>query len=132
MGFGTVCLVNSDSPTLPTALLIRAAHALMAPGERIVLGAAEDGGYYLLGMQRPDAHLFAGIAWSTSGVAAATRARAAALGLDVVTLPTWYDVDDAASLDRLLADADDGYVAPATRGWLERAGLRGRLNIAAQ
>ena len=71
-----------------------------------MLGPADDGGYYLLGMKQPHPHLFADIAWSTGGVAAATRARAAALGLDVVTLPTWYDVDDAASLDRLVAGAD--------------------------
>ena len=83
-GFGAVCLLNSDSPTLPTALLVRAARALLAPGERVVLGPAEDGGYYLLGMKQPHAHLFADIAWSTDSVAAATRARAAALGLEVV------------------------------------------------
>ena len=113
-------------------MLIQAARALLAPGERIVLRPAEDGGYYLLGMQRPHAHLFAGIAWSTSSVAAATHARAETLGLDVVTLPTWDDVDDAASLERLLAGADDGYAAPATKAWIERSGLRGRLSIAAQ
>jgi len=75
-GVSAVCLVNSDSPTLPTSVLIQAARALLAPGERIVLGPAEDGGYYLLGMQRPHAHLFAGIAWSTGSVAAATVMRA--------------------------------------------------------
>ncbi len=131
-GFGAVCLVNSDSPTLPTASLIRAAHALLLPGERIVLGPADDGGYYLLGMKQPHAHLFADIAWSTSGVAAATCSRAAALGLDVVTLPSWYDVDDAATLNRLVADADGGYAAPATNAWIERNGLRGRMSLAAQ
>ena len=94
-------MLNSDSPTLPTALLIRAAHALLAPGDRVVLGPADDGGYYLLGMKQPHAHLFADIAWSTADVAAATRARAATLGLEVVKLPAWYDVDDAASLARL-------------------------------
>ena len=121
-GVSAVCLVNSDSPTLPTSVLIQAARALLAPGERIVLGTAEDGGYYLLGMQRAHAEL----------VAAATHARAVTLGLDVVTLPAWYDVDDAASLDRLLAGADDGYAAPATNAWIERSGLRRRLSIAAQ
>jgi rSAM/selenodomain-associated transferase 1 len=130
--FGAICLVNSDSPTLPTALLIQAARALLVPAERVVLGPAEDGGYYLIGMKRPHAHLFADIAWSTSSVAAMTHARAVALGLEVVTLPTWYDVDDAASLDRLLARADNGYPAPATSAWIERNGLRGPLSIAAQ
>jgi rSAM/selenodomain-associated transferase 1 len=136
--FAAVCLVNSDSPTLPTALLVRAAHALLAPGERVVLGPAEDGGYYLLGMQQPHAHLFADIAWSTSEVAAATRRRAAALDLDVVMLPTWYDVDDAASLTRLLAKTADPaldhqpYGAAATRACLARIGLNEPQRIAAQ
>jgi hypothetical protein len=132
MGFGAVCLVNSDSPTLPTEALVAAARALLAPGDRIVLGPANDGGYYLLGMKQPHAHLFADIAWSTDGVAAATLSRTEALGLAAVTLATWYDVDDEASLDRLVAGADGGYGAPATHAWIERNGLRGRMSLAAQ
>jgi uncharacterized protein len=132
IGFGAVCLVNSDSPSLPTASLIDAARALLAPGDRIALGPADDGGYYLLGMKQPHPHLFADIAWSTSSVAAATQVRASALGLDVVMLPAWYDVDDAASLDRLVTGTDDGYAAPATNGWIDRSGLRGRISFAAQ
>ena len=128
MGFAAVCLVNADSPTLPTAILAAAARALLAPDERVVLGPAEDGGYYLLGMQRPHSHLFADIAWSTDHVAAATRARATALGLEVVTLPTWYDVDDAASLARLIDEVHEvasvgglvPYAAPATTDLLDR------------
>ncbi len=137
-GYGAVCLVNSDSPTLPTSLLIAAARALLGPGERVVLGPADDGGYYLIGMNQPHAHLFADIAWSTEGVAAATRARAAALRLDVVTLPTWFDIDDMGSLARLLAEANgspDGlqpYPAPATMAWLGRSPLVGDMSIAAQ
>ena len=65
-------------------------------------------------MKQPHAHLFADIAWSTGEVAAATRARAAALGLEVVVLPTWYDVDDAASLARLLAEAGGDMPSPGT------------------
>jgi uncharacterized protein len=137
-GFGAVCLVNSDSPTLPTALLIRAASALLQAGERVVLGPAEDGGYYLLGMKRPYARLFADIAWSTSSVADATCARAMALGLDVIMLPTWYDVDDQSSLERLIgetaqtATAMQPYAAPATNAWIERSGLNRRMSLAAQ
>jgi hypothetical protein len=50
----------------------------------------------------------------------------------VVKLPTWYDVDDAATLGRLVAGADQGYAAPATNAWIERSGLRGRMSLAAQ
>jgi uncharacterized protein len=139
-GFGAVCLLNSDSPTLPTAVLMHAARALLAPGERVVLGPAEDGGYYLLGMKQPYAHLFADIAWSTSDVAAATRARAASLGLELVSLPTWYDVDDAATLARLVAElaADTAraglspYAAPATRNCVGHMVSGGDRSIAAQ
>jgi rSAM/selenodomain-associated transferase 1 len=124
-GFGAACVVNSDGPTLPTRLLVQAARALLEPGERIVLGAADDGGYYLLGMKQPHAHLFADIAWSTSSVAEATYARAMHLGLEVISLPSWYDVDDTESLARLMADAGQGgsYPAPATRACLARLQL---------
>jgi len=130
-GFGAAIVLNSDSPTLPTSLLATAAFLLLAPGERVVLGPAEDGGYYLLGATSAHAGLFADIAWSTDTVAATTRVRAASLGLPVIELAGWYDVDDAASLDRLLAElrtppppAGLGpHAAPATRVALSRMGL---------
>jgi rSAM/selenodomain-associated transferase 1 len=102
--FGAAVVLNSDSPTLPTQLLTRTALALAAPGDRVVLGPAEDGGYYLLGMKAAHAHLFSDIVWSTADVAARTRQRAGEIGLELVELPLWYDVDDAGSLQRLAED----------------------------
>lgn len=137
-GFGAACVVNSDSPTLPTELLVQAARVLLAPGERVVLGPADDGGYYLLGMKQAYAHLFADITWSTSGVAAATHERATSLGLDVVMLPVWYDVDDAAALSRLTTELTGAmaelqpYQAPATRACMEDIGLIRHYRVAAQ
>ena len=131
-GFGAVCLVNSDSPTLSTACVIRAAHALLVPGDRIVLGPVNDGGYYLFGMKYPHPRRFADLAWSTNGGAAATLARATALDLDVVTLRPWYDVDDAARFNRIVAGADQGSIAPAANAWIERNRWRRRMNLAAQ
>ena len=95
------------------------------------IGPAEDGGYYLLGATSAHAGLFADIAWSTDTVAATTRVRAASLGLEMVELATWYDVDDAASLDRLLAELRAvpshtslrPHAAPATHAALSRLGL---------
>jgi glycosyltransferase A (GT-A) superfamily protein (DUF2064 family) len=130
-GYGAACVVNSDSPTLPTSVLVEAAHVLLAPGERVVLGPADDGGYYLLGMKRAHAHLFADIVWSTDAVAEATRVRAFELGLPVVELPVWYDVDDASALARLRAELVDGAVAPATFACLERI-AGDTLRVAAQ
>jgi uncharacterized protein len=134
-GHGAVCLVNADSPNLPTAFLTQAAAALAADGDRVVLGPAEDGGYYLIGMKAAHAELFADVAWSTPSVAAATRQRAARLGLAVVELAPWYDVDDAPTLARLCRDLaapprPDGlepYPAPVTAGCLARLGVCGAL-----
>jgi hypothetical protein len=129
LGHRAAVVLNSDSPTLPTSLLVRTASALAADPGRVVLGPADDGGYYLLGMTAPHAHLFADIAWSTSSVAAQTRARAAALGLRVLELPTWYDVDDEAGLARLRqpASTQNGllpYAAPFTALALARMGIQ--------
>jgi uncharacterized protein len=136
-GYGAVCLVNSDSPNLPTATLRQAAEALAAPGERIVLAPAEDGGYCVIGMKTPHAHLFEDIHWSTEHVAAETCDRARALGLEVVALPSWYDVDDQASLSRLIdelfgvtkpaAGGPMPYPAFATVGCIARLGLAKRV-----
>jgi uncharacterized protein len=127
-GHDAVCLLNSDSPNLPTTLLAQAAAALGEDGDRVVLGPAEDGGYYLLGIKAPHRHLFEGIAWSTGAVAEETRARARALGLTIVELDPWYDVDDGAGLHRLYLDLVSGrsaggpcaYHAPATAGCIAR------------
>ena len=106
-GYGSVCLINSDSPTLPTAVLVDAVRALAAPGDRLVLGPAEDGGYYLIGLKRAHHSLFENIAWSTPLVFAQTTERAREVGLCPVVLPVWYDVDDLASLRRLNAELRD-------------------------
>jgi uncharacterized protein len=126
-GYGTACLVNADSPTLPATYLVEAAGALRTPGDRLVLGPAEDGGYYLIGLKRPHSRLFEDIAWSTERVFAQTLDRAAELGLETVTLPPWYDVDDLESLRRVAAEirgAGPGISpAPHTARFLAASGL---------
>ena len=128
-GHSAVCVLNSDSPTLPTACLVDAARSLAA-GQAVVLGAADDGGYYLLGMRVANPLLYSGVSWSTERVAAETRAAAGDAGLAVHELPEWYDVDDRAALGRLIADLDGGagYPAPATASLVAALGLRGRLS----
>jgi rSAM/selenodomain-associated transferase 1 len=127
-GYEGACLVNADSPTLPASLLAEAITSLRAAGDRVVLGPATDGGYYLIGLKQPHRQLFHDIAWSTERVYRQTAERAASIGLELVTLPAWYDVDDAASLDLLcreLLDGQrppqcirDGYAASQTRDYL--------------
>jgi rSAM/selenodomain-associated transferase 1 len=128
MGHPSACVLNSDSPNLPTRLLRAAEMILAAEGDRVVLGPAEDGGYYLLGMKRAHAHLFAHIDWSSQKVAAQTRQRAADIGLEVVELDTWYDVDEPANFFRLLTELEepatpDAFAAPRSAAIAQRLGL---------
>src|SRR5271155_2063370 len=67
-GFASVCLIDSDSPTVPRAAFEQAVRELAHPGDRLVLGPADDGGYYLIGLKHPRPEPFADIAWSTSAV----------------------------------------------------------------
>ena len=119
-GFDQVVLVGSDNPTIRPGLLQRAAQELEVAD--VVIGPSEDGGYYLIAMSRPHAGLFERITWSTDVVFAETLERASELGLTASTVPTWYDVDNADGLRRLVAELqtlpDD--VAPATRRSLAR------------
>ena len=106
-------VLNSDSPTLPTSLLVETAQVLARPGDRAVFGPALDGGYYLLGLKAKHHRLFEDIAWSTDRVAQQTLERAAELKLPVHILPTWYDIDDVAGLEMLRAELfDDRSFAP--------------------
>lgn len=89
-------LVNSDSPTLPAAILQQAVTAVRQ-GDTVVLSPALDGGYTLIGLSAAHPLLFAQIPWSTGEVFAQTVARAEANGLSVRVIDGWYDVDDAAS-----------------------------------
>jgi rSAM/selenodomain-associated transferase 1 len=106
-GHASAVVLNSDSPTLPTAYLVETAAALARPGDRAVLGPSSDGGYYLLGLKTAHRHMFENIAWSTAQVAKQTLERAREIGLDVHRLPVWYDVDDVDGLRRLRTELSE-------------------------
>lgn len=122
-GFSAVCLIDSDSPTMPQHALLQAVERLSRPGDRMVLGGEDDGGYYLVGIKRLHHRLFENIDWSTERVFAQTLERAGEISLPAELLPTWYDVDDAATLERLrrelAAPQVMGYDARHTRAYLE-------------
>jgi uncharacterized protein len=121
-GFSAVCLIDSDSPTMPQHALLQAVEGLSRAGDRMVLGGSDDGGYYLLGIKRLHPRLFEQIDWSTERVFHQTLERAKEISLQVELLPTWYDVDDAATLERLrqelAASETAGYDARHTRLFL--------------
>jgi uncharacterized protein len=126
MGFASVCLINSDSPTVPAQVFAEAASVLTQPEETLVLGPSSDGGYYLIGLRKLHRALFENISWSTESVIQQTLERAGQLNLKIHRLPTWYDVDDRKTLHRLCDEFFGspegtalGYPAPATREFLE-------------
>jgi len=115
-GFAPVLLIGSDSPALPPAHLGAALGLAAAHPEAVVLGPAEDGGYWCVGLSRPVAGLFEAIAWGTGSVLAETEARAARLGVAVRHAPAWHDVDLPADLARLRDDLSrNPAAAPFTR-----------------
>lgn len=115
-----VALIGGDLPSLPPAH-IAAAFAHLDAGTDVVLGPAEDGGYYLIAATAPHPELFAGISWSTASVFTQTVAKVAAAGLTLATLPPWYDIDGPADLRRCADDlaAHPDHPATATRAFLQ-------------
>jgi len=93
-------VMDSDSPTLPAEYLARAFAALDGEVD-VVLGPCDDGGYYLIGLKRPEPRLLRDVEMSTPFVVRDTMALASEFGLRVQLLPQWYDVDTIAELDRL-------------------------------
>jgi rSAM/selenodomain-associated transferase 1 len=118
-GYPHVVIMNSDGPTLPPSHL-QAAFAALAGEADVVLGPCDDGGYYLIGVKRPLPRLLREVQMSTPHVTADTLSLADEEGLCVELLPVWYDVDDAASLARLVEElaAAPPDVARHTRAFL--------------
>jgi len=98
-----VVVVGSDAPTVPVDPIARALPRL-AGEKRALLGPSEDGGYWLIGLTTLDPTVFREIPWSTKLVLPRTRERLREAAYAVEELPTWYDVDEPADLERLKAE----------------------------
>ncbi|MBI4083845.1 MAG: TIGR04282 family arsenosugar biosynthesis glycosyltransferase [Candidatus Lambdaproteobacteria bacterium] len=96
---GAALLTGSDLP-LVTANHLQQAAALLATAD-LVLGAAEDGGYWLIGMKAPAPALFELAEWGGPTVLERTIAAAAAQGLRVARMETLPDADTLADLRRI-------------------------------
>lgn len=104
---GPLLLTGTDCPPLRPAHLRQAARALL-DGDDAVFTPAEDGGYVLVGLRKPQQALFEDMVWSTPGVMAETRARARALGLRVREFEPLWDVDTPSDLARWRASTSAG------------------------
>jgi uncharacterized protein len=117
-------VIGTDCPALEPTYL-RAAAGVLRDGADAVIIPAEDGGYVLIGLRRPQPRLFADMQWGMETVLAQTRQRAAALGLAVRELAPLWDVDVPDDLERLrqagLADLVPRTVVP-TSPWRGEVG----------
>lgn len=101
-GFSLAVLIGSDCPALTEDHLRRAVAAL-ENGHDAVFAPAEDGGYVLVGLARPEARLFQDIEWGSSRVMEQTRERLRELKWSWIEIETLWDVDRAADYERVIA-----------------------------
>jgi rSAM/selenodomain-associated transferase 1 len=121
LGYRARVVIGTDAPDLPLGF-IQEAFRLIEAGSDAVFGPAEDGGYYLVALGGATGGLFRDIPWSGPQVLAVSRERASEAGFTTALLPTWYDVDSFADLQRPgLRDPENG--APLTRGFLRDRGI---------
>jgi glycosyltransferase A (GT-A) superfamily protein (DUF2064 family) len=115
----SVVLIGSDIPHMPLDHL-HEAFARLDSGADLVLGPAEDGGYYLIGLRTRQTRLLREVPMSTPTVLADTLALADELSLRAERLPICYDIDTATDLARLAYDLQSAptSVAPNTRRFL--------------
>jgi uncharacterized protein len=112
---GPALVVGMDTPQLRPAALAAAADALLGGGTDAVLGPAVDGGYWTIGLRRPDAAVFAGVPMSSPDTCAAQRRRLRELGLRTRELPALRDVDTAADAAAVARAWPHGEFAAAWR-----------------
>jgi glycosyltransferase A (GT-A) superfamily protein (DUF2064 family) len=107
-------ILGSDAPSLPLAHL---KELIATPGD-VVLGPAEDGGYWAILARRTHERMFEGVEWSTSRTREQTIAACRACSLSVALGSEWFDADEPTSLRRLVAQPD--LLSPRTRSLIER------------
>jgi len=137
LGYKKVAIIGSDSPDLPIEY-IKKSFTLLKGKTKLVLGPAQDGGYYLIamsnllspmgtdlksvpkgGMGGFAGEIFQDIPWSTDAVFKKTMEKAKKAGLKAAILPKWYDVDDIDSLNVLRDSLKISPVAPKTAAMLK-------------
>jgi glycosyltransferase A (GT-A) superfamily protein (DUF2064 family) len=92
--------IGMDTPQVTAGLLDDALTTL--DSSSAALGLAVDGGWWAIGLRRPEARVFLDVPMSTSGTGAAQMARLRELGLDVSVLPSLVDLDTFADLPAVI------------------------------
>jgi hypothetical protein len=110
---GPAIAIGMDTPQVAPAALARAVRMLKQTDA--VLGPADDGGYWAIGLERADGRVFRDIPMSTSSTAALQRTRLDELGLRCGPLPVMRDVDTFADAVAVAVEAPGSRFAEAVR-----------------
>ena len=94
-----IVMIGTDSPTFPVEFIERA--FVYLDKTDVVLGEAEDGGFYLIGLRTLNKKIFENVVWSSANTFEQTRKNIEKIGLSLSLLPTWFDVDVPADLAKL-------------------------------
>ena len=92
-------IIGTDSPGLPEQRILAATESLLT--HDAVIGPADDGGYYLLGLTRSPPGLLDALPWSSEHTRSETLHRLQGSGFSTTQLEPWFDVDVPADLRRL-------------------------------
>jgi len=114
-GSAAAALIGSDTPDLPPGLIAEAFRSLQQ--HEVVVAPARDGGYVLVGESRHHPELFRDVPWSTPQVLEATRTLARRHAIPLGEVSPWEDVDDAASLQRLVRRSPESRCAAWARAF---------------
>jgi uncharacterized protein len=118
-----VVMIGTDSPTFPFDYIEQAFEHLELETDA-VLGKAEDGGFYLIGLRRLDARIFDAVAWSSPQTFEKVFQNLHRLEWHLREVPSWYDVDTPADLEKLKTELRHNQNArrraPKTFEWITK------------
>ncbi|MFQ5466441.1 MAG: TIGR04282 family arsenosugar biosynthesis glycosyltransferase, partial [Thermodesulfobacteriota bacterium] len=120
-GYNRVVVIGSDSPDMPCSTVTEALALLGDGSAQLVLGPADDGGYFLVALSEPLSAPFEGIPWSTGAVLEATLQRAREAGIPVALTSGWHDIDRGEDIELLRANPS----APLSSAYLASIGFGG-------
>lgn len=122
--FSPIVVIGTDSPTFPSDFLQKSINLLEQNQTEIVIGASDDGGYYLIGFKKSVVGIFENVEWSSEKTLTHTIENAKnILGVEPLQITSWYDVDTSEELKKLfleyLENKDFKMIAPKTFEWLD-------------
>ena len=106
-GHQAIVLIGADLMPVPFEYFAQAYDYLDGPEPRVVLGPSRDGGYYLVGLNRPMPAMFENMTWSHDQVFTQTVTKLADLRIETRQLPIWFDIDTPDDLQILMTREDD-------------------------